>query len=653
MRMWAAVSLLLALCCWCAPAQSPPKSNPGPVEAELLKPLNLRSLTNGKTVFAQVTRDWNGSDCVLRKGATLEATVEMMARRKGRNPSRLALSFTRAQCGGPEMKPMRMLLAAVARAPQVWDNLPDALFKLPVTSINASLNPATGQLSFGTGDRYGGFDIGGFSPWHAELRGIEHHFPMSPKVQAGDVIDIKGMKLELGTGPNRSSVLSRKGRDVVLDAYTQVLLVPFSMLVIGSDLHQSPSSIGTESPAAPPPPSALTTSPPPDELDVCAPPGCAVDLPTNPQVLPSADAASIPVRPLGYIRRPNMNLGDFTEDDALIWLGTARLLFTFNPHPLIHREGVTNSRAPRRVIRAVLLDTEHHTVIRAMDWAITDLGRYLWPLPGNRILVHVGNEVRVYDAQLEIERTLVLTGPLAFLRLSPNGGLAAVATLRERHTPELHAKLRDELFREPEEDLDITILDANLKVLAWAPGLSGFVPPTLLNEGQVVLLSQPDNHYRLALNGWSGKPSTLGRLKSSCTPEISSVAPDLLFLLTCDTSTNHTVYSVLRADGKLLLRGESNSHESGQDVAGTWTGGMFAIKTVHARRDLFPGMDFRGEELDFQEVRVYRAADGKRLVNFRIDHPSTSHGGYALAPDGSQLAVLSGSQIRFFPLSVP
>jgi hypothetical protein len=43
--------------------------------------------------------------------------------------------------------------------------------------------------------------------------------------------------------------------------------------------------------------------------------------------------------------------------------------------------------------------------------------------------------------------------------------------------------------------------------------------------------------------------------------------------------------------------------------------------------------------------------DGKRLLGVHVGSPSSSRDGYALAPDGSQLAVLTRDQIAVY--SVP
>jgi hypothetical protein len=610
------------------------------VQAEFTTPVNVRRLERGATIFARVTLDWNGLGCTLRTGATLEGTVEVAERRKGRSGSQLAVAFTKAQCNGSDLKPLGLLMAAVAQAPADWENTPNAVLSTPMTfaSNAGTVNPAMGIVSAGQ-----------FTVPQMELRGIVHKFPMSAKVQPGDVLDIKGMKLGIGTGPNRSSVLTTQNRDVTLDAFTQILLVP-AALVYSADA-MTPREPGSRAPAgaSPAPPPAV----PENDLEVCAPPGCAVDLPVAAHELAGHDATSIAVHPLGYEPRLQTALEDFGNEETLAWLGPSDLLFAFNAHPLIRRPGGRNANTLRRVIRAVLLDVDSRTVVRAVDWEITDTRQYLWPMDGNRILVHVGNELRVYGEKLKLERSIPLAGPLSFVRIAPNGNLMAIATLRERHSAELHARLHDDIGEEPEEDVDVAILDKGFDTIARASTVSGLVPPTLLNEGQVNLLSQPGMRYRLALRTWGNKATTLARFTSSCTPGLSSVAPDLLFLLSCSTANGAGEYRVLRADGKVLLRGQEGQHEGGQEVIGNERTGLFAIKVVHADRALSAGIEFKASDLESEEVRVYRATDGKRLLAVRVDEPSSSHESYALSPDGAQLAVLSQSEIRLIPVPRP
>jgi hypothetical protein len=653
MRSKTAATLLLGLCFCTALCQQDPtpasEEGVGPVEAELLKPLNVRSLAVGDTVFARVTRDWNGLGCSLRQGATLEATVEQANTHKGRHrESRVALAFTSAQCNGADIKPMNLLLSAVAHVPEEWENTPSGNMSVPLSFGNPlqfgrqDMNSPNAHVPVDRGPRFP------LDSWHMELKGIVHHFPMSAKVQPGDVIDLKGMKLDLGTGPGQSSVLSLKGSDVRLDQYTQLLLVPSSLVFVRTavPMRLPSGSVAASEPVRAQQPSFSAGN----DIEVCAPPGCSVDLPVTSEQLQGATEISIETRPLGYTPRPAMILRDFNQDEALAWLGPQQLLFAFNVHGLISREGVANWKATRRKIRAVLLNTQNRSVLRAVDWEIVDSKRFLWPLSNDRVLVHVGNELRIYGAGLEVEQTIPLAGPLEFVRMSPDQGVTAIATLHERHSPELHARLRGELMAEPEEDIDVAIVDRNFNALAQTRTVSGIEPPTLLNEGQVTLLAQPNKYFRLRFSGWDGSTSTLARFTSLCRPGLSSVPPDLLFLVTCNIDTDRFEYRVLRADGKLLMQGSGNGFELGEEMAGVDSGGLFAIKAVHAETEFTPGKDFKGADLTFQELRVYRAADGKRMFAVQVKEPTASRGAYAMSGDGSQLAVLSMSQIQLFAL---
>jgi hypothetical protein len=297
------------------------------------------------------------------------------------------------------------------------------------------------------------------------------------------------------------------------------------------------------------------------------------------------------------------------------------------------------------MVRAVLLHASSRAVIRVVDWEIRDRQRYIWQLDPTHVLVHVGDELRVYGAGFEVERTLALAGPLAFLRPSPNGELVTLASIRERHSPELHARLRDDLAKEPEEDVDIAVLDKDFNVIASTRTVTGLMPPTLLNEGQVRILAHSSTGYRLALDTWQNTSATLARFQSVCTPRLSSIAPDLLFLISCSTRTGGLDYRILRPDGKLMLRGTTSGSQLGFEAAGN--GRRFALKAVTGYHDIAGG-EFIGTDLESEEIRVYRAEDGKRLISVRVHEPVTSHTSYALSPDGSRLAVLSGSEIKLF-----
>jgi hypothetical protein len=252
---------------------------------------------------------------------------------------------------------------------------------------------------------------------------------------------------------------------------------------------------------------------------------------------------------------------------------------------------------------------------------------------------------------LQIQNRVYLDGPLAFVRVTPDGGFIAVGVLHERHTPELHAQLHENLNGDPEEDVNILVLNRNFETIAKTTVQSNLMAPTLLNEGQVVLAAQSNMRYRISMVTWDNHASVVARFSSSCTPELSSIAPDLLFLVSCDKQNGGREYRVLRANGKLALKGDSTLNECGHAAEGSANQEAFVVKIVQSTLPVPPGSPMSASQFSSEELRVYRAADGKRLLSVRAGSPSMSRDGYALAPDASQLAVLTRDQLAVY--SVP
>jgi hypothetical protein len=99
------------------------------------------------------------------------------------------------------------------------------------------------------------------------------------------------------------------------------------------------------------------------------------------------------------------------------------------------------------------------------------------------------------------------------------------------------------------------------------------------------------------------------------------------------------------------MHGKPNPQEMGHEVKGNTVSKTFALKAMRTAADRRQSVAFHGTDLVDEEVRVYRATDGKRLASIRAGAPAPSHDGYSLSPDGTQLAILSGAQISIY--SVP
>ena len=631
-----------------------------PLQVELVNYIDVHRSHAGSSVFVKVVNDWAGLGCFFRNGQILEARVEVATSRgnrtskaasmefgagagKGSRLSQLAVSFNRVPCLYNQQS-INLVLAAV-----LWDPnaaIPNSSFPIIHNSMVKTGSVPTIQ---------GSYIVDGL-----EMLSLKAKPGMGKPLKPEDVVGIRGVTLRMGAGPSRCSILESSTTDVALERDTAFVLVPETVAFAHPsstslnrevDLSEGKSAAPVADSGAGTPGAAAAKAivpAPPREFLACEPPACTVDLPSADQRHVGNAAAAFAIRQLGYAPRPQRELEELVEDDAVAWLGDHQLMVAFNPHKLIPRDGVTTNGATVRRIHAVVLDLASQKVTGTADWDLADRGAYLWQLSDQRVLVHAGDELRVLGEDMQVEKRIPLDGPLAFVRTSPSGEVMAIAVTHERHTAEMHSRLREALGHEPEEDVEIRILDKNFETVAQANSSGGIMPPILLNEGQVRLLASPEMKYRLEMLPWQGDSVTVARFTSACLPSVSSFAPDLLFVATCAPQTRIHEYRVLRPNGAVVMRGKSDPQSIGQEVFGT--DGKFAVKVIHARHAVVDGSVFRGEDLDYAEVRIHRSEDGKSISAIRIATPPPSRGGFALSPDGSQLAVLSEAQLSVYAL---
>jgi hypothetical protein len=615
-----------------------------PVFAELMGSLDAKSLKPGSQLLLKVKVAWKNDDCRLREGAILRGHVlQVNPSTKENRVSQIAVSIDQAECNGPDLVPMQLsLVAMLAPDPaeaahlQAYAPLSNSLVATGVSSgsSTSALRSVTAAAS-----------VAENSPMPVDV---------PKRLAPGGVYGIPGITLSVGTGPEDSSVLLDKGHNVALQPYTRFVMVPSTLLVhktesgLTSRASESPSSNanGSASNASGALPKATPAPPAESDIDVCAPPSCNTILAAD-TVSEGRSASSFSLRDLGYAPRYGIEIDGFGHDAALAYLGRNQLLVTFNPHTLIRRASGESSSS--RIVRAVLLELPSMRVTRTVDWHLVDRNQYLWSAGPDRVLAHVGNELRLYGPDLRIVQRIELGRPLAWVRVAPSKKNFAVGVVIERHSREVHTQLAAESATEPEEDIEIRILDAGFNTVATAVRSSRYLPPVLTDEGEVGLYSQGNSRWHLVEHNWSHQTKSITHLTSSCMPRISSMEPDLLFVLTCDRTSGVT-YRVLQPDGKPLLKGFSPSSELEQSARGSDPGQEFVISIAQADRPLMPGEVFHPSDLTDEQLAVYRASDGKRMFATRIAEPAAAAQAYALAPGGENLAVLSGEQILLYAI---
>jgi hypothetical protein len=618
-----------------------------PIHAELVALLDARFLKAGSPVLLRVKDAWQNGDCKLREGSILKGHVaDANVSSKEDRISKVALVLDEAQCNGTALVPMPLAVAAImARDPTEFGNTQEyaPLNALPVAIRGAS---GTGPISLSS------------AAVVAENSATRIDSPK--QISLGDVIGVSGLKLSVGTGPEQSTVLFAKGHNVSLQRYTQFVLVPAALIAhttAAAPAAPSPTVDAGARPATPAASSAeavRTDAPPPvpvaepePDVEVCAPPSCNIAQSDAAATAEVRAEKNFPLRELGYAPRYGIELDDFNHEAALAYLGEHQLLVTFNPHTLIDRR---DGRDVARMVRAAVLDTSTMRPIRIVDWPIADHKQYLWPAGEDRVLAHVGNELRVYGPDLRIERRIELQGPLAWVRVSPSQKNFAIGVILERHSKELHAQLTA-ATAEPEEDMEIRVLDAEFQTTATAVRSSRFMPPVLTDEGEVEvdLQDREKERWHLVEYTWDHQAHSIAYVKSACMPQISTIAPDLLFVVTCARDAG-AKYRVLRRDGSLLLQGSSSAEELGEGARGTRRGKAFVVGIAQADCTVSPGGYFYPSNLKKEHLAVYRATDGKRIFTTHVDLPPPTREAYALAPGAGELAVLSAEQISVYPV---
>jgi hypothetical protein len=628
--------------------------NPAPLQVELVHAVDAAQGKVGDAVLAKVVVKWQSPQCALREGAILNGRiVTQTVHSKTEKISQLAMLFDSAQCDGVDMKPLPMTVAAVLAKDPNRDN---SMYE------NQPLSEAAG---LGLGSSPGPNGINGSAGGKRSITQAAATVYESPPVykgptavMPGQVVGVRGMKLNVGGGLEGSSILSTSGHNVRLESGSQFILVPnlnavatvpaSSTTNVSSQLA-STSAANTASGAAP---TVVADLLPADETEVCLPPQCSLALaPSDAEAKTSTAAATLSIKDLGYTPvRPDHGMYSFDYGSAISYLGAKELLFTFNPHVLIPRIGTESEFASLHIMRAVLINVQEKKVIKTVEWKIPDAHQYLWPISRDRVLVHIGRELRLYGPGLKLEQRLSLTGPLAFLRTSPSSKYFAVGTIRERHSEAMHRQLAEAEQKEPEEDLEVRVLDANLRTLATVIRSSQAAPPVLSENGEIQVASTGKNRWRIVEEAWDTQKRVLASVNSTCQPVTNTLPPDLLFIVGCDRQSVGKWYRVLRPDGKPVLKGSSTSAELEQIANGIATGSEFAIGIAEAAKSLAANSGFSAADIVSERIAVYRTENGERMFAISIPSPVPTVQTFVLSPDGNQLAVLAADQIAFYEM---
>jgi hypothetical protein len=602
-----------------------------PIQADLVQTLEAGHIQIGSPVYAKVRIPWQNNDCNLRQGSILEGrVVDQKIHSKNEKVSQLELLFDGAQCTGTQITRFPVSLVAVVApdppmATQQYESPPlNEAVGIGIEGGMRSVSQATTNAYF-----------------------LQPERPKADHILAGQTLGMGKLKLQAGSGKDGSSIFSVAGHNVRLATGTQFVLLPTLNLTVDPSAKSSadakPSATQTSDS-----PNATPVIPEADEIEECLPPTCNVSSEVNSGGFAvSTAAATLPVRQFGFPELPTHEMTRFDYEAAVSYLGTNQLFFAFNPHVLIKRTIADAAFPQLHLIRGVLIDLKTLKTEKTIEWRLPDRGRYLWPVGGKQILLHVNHELRLYGPDLKLLKTFPLEGALAFVCASPSGNYFAVGVTKERHTDFVHEQLREAEGREPEEDIGLTVLDSDFHVLATVTRSSWMPPPVLSNQGEIRVLFLGRDKWRILESRWDHQQRVIAQVTSTCLLHTTSLPGNFLFVVGCEAQGGKW-YRTLRPDGKPLLKGESPTAELEHAADGSAQGNNFAIRVATSVHSQTAESTFHSSDLESEQVRVYRTENGQRLIAVHISSPVPSVQTFALSPTGSQLTVVTKDQLAFY-----
>ena len=594
-----------------------------PIEAILLTTIEDKTSKSGDAVFAKVLSESQSMECpLIRTGALVKGrVVAMQLRNSDRRDTELDLIFDQLECGH-DLKTMEMDLAGIESASAA-----------KIVNPFVELNVAEKLRSSATLDG-------------AEFRGgpaiAPAHKVRERGLKVGVVSGISGAHLAVATGPERSSVLSTHSRHLELQRGSLLLLLPSSR----EDAENSAATTADPRTDTPTDDSTGAERVQGDVEDSCSPPACNFD---ENEPLREIAQGKIPIRQFGFLPRVLATVSNFDYDTAVAYLSQDELLVSFKARQLLPRSPEIDDPLGCRFIRAVAIDLKTKKVLRMVKWMIPDHKQYVWRMGKDRVLVHVGDELRVYGTGLRLEHRIVVGGPLSFVAMAPDGLSLAFGVIRERHSSELHRLVASETRAEPEEDVEVRLLDANFETQRTMMRSSRVMAPLLMDAGEVLLRKQDGTHWAVAIHPWGEQEKTLLYATSECRPEVSILSEDVLFVAGC-TESGGKWYVALRSDGKQILKKTSTASELPRHADADTAGDAFVVATPRMAAGMAVGLYFRPADLEGENLSVYNARDGKLRFSAFVKAPAPSHQEFALSPNGNELAVVQGGHVSLIAL---
>lgn len=379
-------------------------------------------------------------------------------------------------------------------------------------------------------------------------------------------------------------------------------------------------------------------------------------LPDKPSIAP---AFRVPVEPLGFSAPGANYLGLRNSLVSLDFLDEDRLLFTFRVPGLMHRDAGPGATGDERQIRAVVLALPTGAVEAEALWTVHDRVRYVWMLNDGHFLLRNRDGIEEGDAKLELKPLLHFPGPLLWMEMDPSkqflvtnsrepadavhkdGDVASPSTAQ--------ASMMIDGQKAGAPDLVVRILRRDSGQVMLVSRARSAVHLPINSDGYLESLRANGEQWMIDLNYFSGGSKALGRVNSTCPPNIDFVSQRELLVTACDGAGGRRLVA-LGMDGRRLWEDLSSPQAIWPLLVMAPDGSRLVRETLAVNHPISAYAPIDSEDIKGQLVRVLNAANGKVALEATAKPALDAGGNVAIAPSGRRVAVLNSGAIEIFDL---
>jgi hypothetical protein len=172
------------------------------------------------------------------------------------------------------------------------------------------------------------------------------------------------------------------------------------------------------------------------------------------------------------------------------------------------------------------------------------------------------------------------------------------------------------------------------------------------SEGYVESLRGNGEQWMMNLNYFTGGSTILGRVNSTCPPNIDFISQRELLVTACENLGAHKLVA-MGIDGHRLWEDPISPQAVWPLLAMAPDGSRLARETLIVGHEINAYSPLDSEDIKGQLVRVIDAANGKVSLEAATTPTLDAGGNVAISPSGRRVALLNAGSLEIFDLPAP